>query len=100
MDPTMSPTMAPTAEVADDDGYRAALQTDLDTMWLCIGAILVFFMQTGFAMLEVGTVNKKNTSNALIKNLLDALIGSLMWWITGFGIAMGSARNSYGFMGM
>ena len=50
--------------------------------------------------MRVHQVNRKNTSNALIKNLLDALIGSLMWWLTGFGIAMGSARNSYGFMGM
>ncbi|CAM9892924.1 unnamed protein product, partial [Discosporangium mesarthrocarpum] len=41
----------------------AGIQADLDTLWLMIGAILVFFMQTGFAMLEVGSVSIKNTKN-------------------------------------
>lgn len=84
---------------ADDGVAKANLGTDLDTMWLCIGAILVFFMQTGFAMLEVGTVNKKNTSNILLKNVLDASVGSIVWFLTGYGIAMGGAIDSYGFMG-
>mmetsp|Transcript_75966 Transcript_75966/g.216768 ORF Transcript_75966/g.216768 Transcript_75966/m.216768 type:complete len:447 (-) Transcript_75966:186-1526(-) len=56
-------------------------------------------MQTGFAMLEVGTVNKKNTSNILLKNVLDASVGSIVWMITGFGLAIGDASGSGGFMG-
>lgn len=81
------------------DPAYVALQTDLDTIWLCIGAILVFFMQTGFAMLEVGTVNKKNTSNILLKNVLDASVGSIVWFFTGYGIAIGDASDSNGFIG-
>jgi len=40
---------------------------------------LVFFMQTGFAMLEVGSVDAKNTRNILLKNVLDASLGAIVW---------------------
>ena len=63
---------------------------DADAFWLMFGAILVFFMQCGFAMLEVGCVQEKNTKNILIKNVLDASVGALCWWISGYGIALGS----------
>lgn len=78
---------------ADDGVAKANLGTDLDTMWLCIGAILVFFMQTGFAMLEAGSVSLKNTNNILLKNVLDASIGCLAWYFTGFGIAWGAGKG-------
>jgi len=69
-------------------------------MWLLFGAIIVFFMQTGFAMLEVGTVSAKNTSNILLKNVLDASIGALVWWGIGFGVAQGDASGNGGFIGV
>ena len=59
-----------------------------DTLWLMICAFLVFFMQCGFALLEAGTVRAKNTKNILLKNLLDACIGALIWWFIGFSIAV------------
>jgi len=84
------------ADVAEMFG---TLQGDLDSMWLLFGAIIVFFMQTGFAMLEVGTISQKNTSNILLKNVLDAALGSLVWWAIGFGIAQGDASGNGGFIG-
>ncbi|CAM9319489.1 unnamed protein product [Chrysoparadoxa australica] len=63
--------------------------SDLDAFWLMFGAVLVFFMQTGFAMLEVGCVQKKNAKNILVKNVFDASIGALMWYFTGYGFALG-----------
>ena len=51
---------------------------------------LVFFMQCGFALLEAGTVRAKNTKNILLKNLLDACIGGIIWWSVGFMIAVRS----------
>lgn len=72
-----------------------ALGVDLDTEWLCIGAILVFFMQTGFAMLEVGSVSVKNTKNILIKNIFDAAIGAICWWILGFPLAIGATKGKF-----
>ena len=67
---------------------------DADTFWLMYGAVLVFFMQCGFAMLEVGYVQQKNTKNILIKNVFDASIGALCWWTTGYGIALGSGTSN------
>jgi len=75
------------------DEQFASLSNDMDTMWLMIGAILVFFMQTGFAMLEVGSVHIKNTKNILIKNLGDASIGAMCWWLIGYGLAFGESES-------
>ena len=47
-------------------------------------------------MLEVGMVNIKNTKNILIKNVFDASIGALCWWIMGFGLACGTANKLEG----
>ena len=67
-----------------------------DTFWLLFNALMVFFMQTGFAMLEVGSVNKKNTKNILTKNLLDACLGALIWWSFGHGIAYDGTNTFIG----
>jgi Amt family ammonium transporter len=56
--------------------------------------VLVFFMQCGFAMLEAGAVRAKNTKNILIKNLLDACLGSIVWYLTGYGIAYGGSNDN------
>jgi len=60
-------------------------------------------MQSGFAMLEVGSVQIKNTKNILIKNLFDAVIAALFWWATGYALAFGadafSATGVNGFYG-
>ena len=62
---------------------------DLDNLWMLLGGVLVFFMQAGFALLEVGSVAHKNTKNILVKNVLDAAIGSLCWWAVGYAFAYG-----------
>ena len=59
-----------------------------DVLWLLVCGFLVFFMQCGFALLEAGTVRAKNTKNILLKNLLDACVGALIWWSVGFLIAV------------
>jgi len=68
-----------------------------DTLWLMICGFLVFFMQCGFALLEAGTVRAKNTKNILLKNLLDACVGCLIWYSFGHAIAYGAGD---GFIGM
>mmetsp|Transcript_33813 Transcript_33813/g.103766 ORF Transcript_33813/g.103766 Transcript_33813/m.103766 type:complete len:486 (+) Transcript_33813:95-1552(+) len=60
---------------------------DIDTFWLLFGGVLVFWMQAGFAMLEVGSVSKKNMKNILVKNFFDACVGAIMWWATGASLA-------------
>lgn len=46
-------------------------------------------MQIGFAMLCAGSVRSKNTMNILLKNVMDACIGAIVWWLVGYGIAWG-----------
>ena len=64
------------------------VKRDLDITWLILCGALVFFMQAGFGMLEAGSVRTKNTRNILLKNLLDACIGALIWWAWGFAAAV------------
>mmetsp|Transcript_12034 Transcript_12034/g.18777 ORF Transcript_12034/g.18777 Transcript_12034/m.18777 type:complete len:478 (-) Transcript_12034:89-1522(-) len=66
------------------------LKVDTNTFWLLFGASLVFFMQSGFAFLEVGCVQQKNAKSILLVNIIDASLSALMWWGLGYGIAMGS----------
>lgn len=58
----------------------------VDTMWVLIGAALVFFMQAGFAMVETGFTRAKNAGNIIMKNLMDFAIGTPTFWLVGFGL--------------
>ncbi|KAK6973707.1 ammonium transporter Amt1, partial [Biomphalaria glabrata] len=53
-------------------------------------------MQCGFAFLEAGSVRSKNTSNILIKNLLDPFISGIAYWTVGFGFAFGEGNGFIG----
>ena len=57
-----------------------------DVIWVLIAAILVFFMQAGFALCEAGLTRAKNTGNILMKNMMDFCIGTPCYWLIGFGI--------------
>ena len=67
----------------------------IDSMWIMLAAMLVFFMQAGFAMLEVGTVRSKNAQNILLKNLLDVSLGTILWWLLGYGFAYGESESDF-----
>ena len=64
-----------------------------DVIWTLLGAVLVFFMQAGFAMVETGFTRAKNAGNIVMKNLMDYVLGSLAFWVIGFGILMGKSHN-------
>lgn len=57
-----------------------------DVIWVLVAAILVFFMQAGFALCEAGLTRAKNTGNILMKNMMDFCIGTPCFWLIGFGI--------------
>lgn len=63
----------------------------VDTMWVVIAAILVMFMQPGFALVEAGFTRAKNTANIVMKNFMDFAAGALMYWAVGFGLAYGGS---------
>lgn len=54
------------------------------------------FMQTGFAMLETGFTRKKNSCNVIMKNIMDFAVGSIFYWILGFGIMFGATTGVVG----
>ena len=68
----------------------------LDTIWVLIAAMLVFFMQPGFALVEAGFTRAKNTANILMKNFLDFMIGSVLFWAVGFGLMHGDGNGFIG----
>lgn len=71
----------------------------LDTMWVLLGAILVFWMQPGFALVEAGLTQAKNTANILMKNFVDFMFGSVLYWVLGFSIMYGTGNALFGWEG-
>ena len=69
-----------------------------NTIWVLLGAALVFFMQAGFAMCEAGFTRAKNTGNILMKNLMDFCIGTPLYWLIGFGIMFGTGTAVFGWI--
>lgn len=67
----------------------AELATGVNTVWMLLAAMLVFFMQPGFALVEAGFTRTKNTANILMKNMVDFMFGSLLFWFVGFGLMFG-----------
>lgn len=70
--------------------------SSVNTIWVLVGAALVFFMQAGFAILESGLTRAKNAGNIIMKNLMDFCIGTPVYWIIGFGIMFGSTSPLFG----
>ena len=65
----------------------------INVMWTMLGAILVYFMQAGFAMCEAGFTRAKNTGNILMKNMMDFVLGSIFFFIFGFALMHGTDWN-------
>ncbi len=67
------------------------LVSAIDTVWVVVAAILVMFMQPGFALVEAGFTRAKNAGNIIMKNFMDFGVGALMYWAVGFGLAYGGS---------
>ena len=72
-----------------------SVEASINTLWILLGSFLVFLMQAGFAILESGFVRQKNTQNILLKNGLDVCIGTILWWLIGYGFAYGKDENNF-----
>ncbi len=68
------------------------------SVWYLVGAVLVFFMQCGFAMVETGFTRAKNAGNIIMKNLMDFCIGTVVFMLLGYGI-MNSEHYFFGLIG-
>lgn len=68
----------------------------VDALWTVVAAILVFWMQAGFSLVEAGFTRAKNVVNILMKNLMDFSLGSVVFWALGFGLMFGASNGWVG----
>ncbi len=72
----------------------------LDTIWVLFTAMLVFFMNLGFAMVESGFARSKNAVNILSKNFIVFAISSIAFWVIGWGLMFGNGNDFIGLQGL
>jgi Amt family ammonium transporter len=84
------------AETTGLSEIKDTLQSNMNVIWTCIAAFLVFIMQAGFAMVETGFTRAKNAVNILMKNLMDFAVGSLVFFLIGFGLMFGKSNGLFG----
>lgn len=85
-----------TPAAGQSDDPSAAVQAVLDNIWVLVAAVLVFFMQAGFALLEAGLTRAKNVTNIMAKNLADMSVGVLAFLAVGYGLAFGAGNSWWG----
>src|SRR5688572_21047778 len=76
-------------------GMDPTLETALsriDTVWVVVAAILVFFMQAGFLLLEVGFSRMKNAGTVVAKVIANLSIAAVCYWAVGFALAFGATE--------
>ena len=83
---------------ADDSSVVSSIN-GLDTVWVLLGAFLVFFMQAGFGMVEAGFIRAKNACNILTKNFLDYCTASIMFFLVGYAFMFGEGNSILGWSG-
>src|SRR4029077_8750391 len=78
---------------------NANLLLAANTIWVVVAAVLVMFMQAGFAFLEAGLTRMKNAGHIAGKNILIFAVCSIVYWAVGFGIAFGDGNSLFGTAG-
>lgn len=91
-------TPTPTAEQITE--LLQSPKVMIDTVWTLIAAMLVFFMNLGFAMVESGLCRAKNCTNILAKNFIVFGISSLAFLILGWGLMFGDGSSLFGIQGL
>ena len=71
------------------------VQTNLDNVFVLVSAVLVIFMQAGFALVEAGLTRAKSVANIMMKNLMDFCAGALAFFAIGYAIAFGTEGNDF-----
>jgi Amt family ammonium transporter len=89
-----APTLEDVAATAD------GLRVGLDTVWVMVTAMLVFFMNAGFCMLETGFCRQKNAVNVLSKNLIVFALSTIAYWFIGWGLMFGDGNPFFGTSGL
>ena len=71
-----------------------------DATWVLTSAFIIFTMQSGFGLLESGSVSHKNEVNIMVKNAVDVLFGGMSYWMFGYGMSFGTDGGSNAFIGV
>ncbi len=87
----MSSLIATADDLVQAVDGKLADTVPVNTMWVVIAAVLVLFMQAGFAMLEIGFSRAKNAGTGVAKILTNLSIAAICYWAVGFAFAFGSA---------
>lgn len=96
---TAAPALAQeevTGVLTEESLSAEAVQVVLDNIWVLIAAILVIFMQAGFALVEAGLTRAKSVANIMMKNLMDFAVGVLVFAAVGFAFAFGEGNGFIG----
>lgn len=93
---------APEAPKVASEAPAAALKADIEAVqananyiWMILAGALVFVMQAGFAMVELGFARAKNSINIIMKNFLDFCISALVFMFVGFGLMFGTSAGGW-----
>lgn len=81
-------------------GAFSDLRVGMDTAWVLITAMLIFWMNAGFAMLESGLCQAKNATNVLAKNFIVFAVTTIAFWIIGWGLMFGDGNPYLGIEGL
>ncbi len=88
--------VAPAPDLASQLG---TITVGVDTLWVVMAAVLVIFMQAGFALVESGLNAAKNAVNIVYKNLMDFAFGAIFFYVIGFGLMFGDGNAYIGLNG-
>ncbi|AWB44163.1 ammonium transporter [Paenibacillus sp. CAA11] len=89
----------PVTAFAADEVTAPMLQIGLNSLFVFLAFILVFFMQAGFALLEAGSVRMKNAGHVAGKTILTLGIAVIAFWALGFGFGFGNGNGFFGYTG-
>jgi len=97
--------VAPAAEAAPDPmqaltDNASAMRIGLDTVFVLVCGILVFFMNAGFGLVESGLCRAKNCTNILAKNFVVFAVSTLSFWFIGWGLMFGDGNDYVGTSGL
>lgn len=76
------------------------LQVTIDTVWVLLAAMLVFFMNLGFALVESGFARAKNTVNIISKNFIVFAVSTIAFLVVGWGLMYGDGNGFIGLKGL
>jgi Amt family ammonium transporter len=91
----------PAGALAQDGGldlHKAVpdLISEVNVTWIIVATVLVFFMQAGFALLEIGFSRGKNVGAGVAKIVVNFSVATIVWWVVGFGLAFGGGGWLFG----